>query len=476
MPASSSHVNEPSLETSSDILSIDKNEDYQHVLKVLQILKSQQTKASKDIDTLHQLKSEALKDPYGFLLDLNKKPRHHMPKLQKVVAVPPIDWGKYRFLPESRLAQETSTLCDLTQKYMNQRKPTFCNILDIQTQPETGSSPATPTLAKSLQHELQKATQAMRQIPSRAASVSDGSEDEDTESVATKTTPPSTGKSYGRKGKGKRRTSMAQTGKDLQASAMDMSETESPTVSRLQSIEPRTSDEDGFTETNETPSFNQPWTDEEQARLQELLVVFPDEPIQAQRFNKISKALGTRTPRQVASRVQKYFIKLAKMGLPVPGRFSIPPSCQPKEKDQRSKPKSKKSGRITKPSAPSLRTSGAGYNSLLSGGITNTRISGAHYTTSHGPPAAFMSDDEDMNVKEMMRTVNTKLEANDLVIHEGYACDGCGTEPIVGVRYKCTVCDVSEQVDLCGQCMEKGTFTNALYLSLIRSSYTRPSI
>ncbi|RCH87797.1 ZZ-type zinc finger-containing protein 3, partial [Rhizopus stolonifer] len=176
-----------------------------------------------------------------------------------------------------------------------------------------------------------------------------------------------------------------------------------------------------------------------------LLVVFPDEPIQAQRFNKISKALGTRTPRQVASRVQKYFIKLAKMGLPVPGRFSIP---------------SKKSGRITKPSAPSLRTSGAGYNSLLSGGITNTRISGAHYTTSHGPPAAFMSDDEDMNVKEMMRTVNTKLEANDLVIHEGYACDGCGTEPIVGVRYKCTVCDVSEQVDLCGQCMEKGTFTN----------------
>jgi hypothetical protein len=57
-----------------------------------------------------------------------------------------------------------------------------------------------------------------------------------------------------------------------------------------------------------------------------LLITFPDEPVQAQRFNKISKALGTRTPRQVASRVQKYFIKLAKMGLPVPGRITIPVS------------------------------------------------------------------------------------------------------------------------------------------------------
>lgn len=41
-----------------------------------------------------------------------------------------------------------------------------------------------------------------------------------------------------------------------------------------------------------------------------------------------------------------------------------------------------------------------------------------------------------------------------------YQCDGCGTEPIVGVLYKCTVCDVSEEVDLCGTCMEKGTFVN----------------
>lgn len=63
-----------------------------------------------------------------------------------------------------------------------------------------------------------------------------------------------------------------------------------------------------------------------QRRLEELLEVYPDEPVQSQRFLKISKALGTRTTKQVASRVQKYFIKLAKLGLPVPGRVSIPVS------------------------------------------------------------------------------------------------------------------------------------------------------
>lgn len=113
--------------------------------------------------------------------------------------------------------------------------------------PEYTSNPSTPNAAKSLQQELAKATQAMHQIPSRANSVSDYSEDEDTESVATKTTPKSgrvvasttspatfnnvsttSGKLCSGKGRGKRRTSMVQTGleRDLRASSMDMSETE----------------------------------------------------------------------------------------------------------------------------------------------------------------------------------------------------------------------------------------------------------
>lgn len=43
--------------------------------------------------------------------------------------------------------------------------------------------------------------------------------------------------------------------------------------------------------------------------------------MERKRYQKIAKAMGTRTTQQVASHVQKYFIKLANAGLPVPGRM-----------------------------------------------------------------------------------------------------------------------------------------------------------
>ncbi|XP_041974176.1 ZZ-type zinc finger-containing protein 3 [Aricia agestis] len=67
-------------------------------------------------------------------------------------------------------------------------------------------------------------------------------------------------------------------------------------------------------------TFNQLWSCEEQKRLEELLEMYPEEPVELRRYKKISEALGTRTPMQVASRIQKYFAKLAKAGMPIPGR------------------------------------------------------------------------------------------------------------------------------------------------------------
>lgn len=102
-------------------------------------------------------------------------------------------------------------------------------------QTEYTSTPPTPVTVANLQQELVKATQAMRQIPSRANSVSDFSDDEEDEPMSTKTTPRSQhfystpiNTTCAGKGIGKRRTSMIQTGieRDLQASSMDVSEVE----------------------------------------------------------------------------------------------------------------------------------------------------------------------------------------------------------------------------------------------------------
>ncbi|XP_062849900.1 ZZ-type zinc finger-containing protein 3 isoform X2 [Trichomycterus rosablanca] len=67
-------------------------------------------------------------------------------------------------------------------------------------------------------------------------------------------------------------------------------------------------------------TFNQLWTVEEQKKLEQLLLKFPPEEVESKRWQKIADELGNRTAKQVASRVQKYFIKLTKAGIPVPGR------------------------------------------------------------------------------------------------------------------------------------------------------------
>lgn len=71
---------------------------------------------------------------------------------------------------------------------------------------------------------------------------------------------------------------------------------------------------------NKPETFNQLWSCEEQRRLEELLEIYPEEAIESRRYKKVAKALGTRTTVQVMSRIQKYFTKLAKAGLPIPGR------------------------------------------------------------------------------------------------------------------------------------------------------------
>ena len=45
-----------------------------------------------------------------------------------------------------------------------------------------------------------------------------------------------------------------------------------------------------------------------------------------------------------------------------------------------------------------------------------------------------------------------KKEINGKAVHHGFICDGCGMNPIVGNRFKCTVCD---NFDFCEACEEK---------------------
>uniref|UniRef100_H2Y8R5 Uncharacterized protein n=1 Tax=Ciona savignyi TaxID=51511 RepID=H2Y8R5_CIOSA len=85
--------------------------------------------------------------------------------------------------------------------------------------------------------------------------------------------------------------------------------------------QPSTSSENNQPNKTRAESFKKSWTVEEQRKLEELLVKYPQEAVEFNRFRKIAAELQGRTPLQVQSRVQKYFIKLAKAGFTIPGRM-----------------------------------------------------------------------------------------------------------------------------------------------------------
>lgn len=60
------------------------------------------------------------------------------------------------------------------------------------------------------------------------------------------------------------------------------------------------------------------WTLDEQRKLEELLNKYPPETVDSKRFVKIANEMN-RTPKQIASRVQKFFKKLHDANLPIPG-------------------------------------------------------------------------------------------------------------------------------------------------------------
>ena len=182
-----------------------------------------------------------------------------------------------------------------------------------------------------------------------------------------------------------------------------------------------------------------------------------------ERWKKIANDLGNRTPVQVQSRVQKYFLKLQKAGLPIPGR--APPS---RNKNRYLRPPLKK--KFSK--QPLLESTKK--CSLLSSFVPTVRMDEGE--------SEFMSDDvqpppddeikeieddeeelvehyqtdllssEDFKLFQLLNKVKAESEhelRTESTEHVGYKCDHCSSEPILGTRWQCNVC----QVDFCNTCL-----------------------
>ncbi|KAM5256776.1 ZZ-type zinc finger-containing protein 3 isoform 2-T2 [Ctenodactylus gundi] len=242
-------------------------------------------------------------------------------------------------------------------------------------------------------------------------------------------------------------------GESLSYSVLPLSDGPEGSSSRPQMIRGRLCDD------TKPETFNQLWTIEEQKKLEQLLMKYPPEEVESRRWQKIADELGNRTAKQVASRVQKYFIKLTKAGIPVPGR--TPNLYIYSKKSSTSRRQHPLNKHLFKPST---------------------------FMTSHEPPV-YMDEDDDRSCfhshlstaveeasdeesipimyrnlpeyKELLQFKKLKKQKlqqmqaeSGFVQHVGFKCDNCGVEPIQGVRWHCQDCPPEMSLDFCDSCSD----------------------
>ncbi len=227
-------------------------------------------------------------------------------------------------------------------------------------------------------------------------------------------------------------------------------------------------------------TFNQPWTAEEQQRLEELLVQYPSEDVEMMRWKKIAAALGNRTAIQVQSRTQKYFLKLAKAGLPIPGR-------QTKSKHNKyasGSAASQKNSTFFPNLSPAVKMTEDGEDEEEEGLLnyrTHPSLQRQHQQTHQRGLIlndGYYLEEEDVSDEDgVAESLRSSKEYQELLwlkrvrrehelerqrpdgphVHRGFRCDGCGVEPILGGRFQCADCVGGEDtIDFCCECAPKG--------------------
>lgn len=209
-----------------------------------------------------------------------------------------------------------------------------------------------------------------------------------------------------------------------------------------------------------------PWTLEEQHRLEQLLVEYPDEPVAAYRWEKIARALG-RTPKQVVSRIHRYFERLARAGLPVPGRF--PSSSR--------QPTTGESNRNASSSAStSTHTAHRAYNVLEAPAVkmdTALPVVEDAALLTDGEKRMFAGLEGSDDYKELVRLKRIKLlqeRSGEVIVStpgpsrpsatvHSSQCSSCHANPIIGTLYSCVECS-NPRTTLCANCHSQGSYTS----------------
>ncbi|CAB4064213.1 unnamed protein product [Lepeophtheirus salmonis] len=162
------------------------------------------------------------------------------------------------------------------------------------------------------------------------------------------------------------------------------------------------------------------------------------EDVEMERWKKIANALGNRTPIQVQSRIQKYFLKLHKAVLDFNGRnFS---------KNSTFFPNHNPTVKMNEDEDESMREDDIYYNRPQEEeDEEEDDVEDTDEKLKSSPKYKELT-----LLRKVRREIESELREGSYV-HLGYRCDGCNVEPILGCRWHCTECS-NKEVDFCNKC------------------------
>ncbi|KAI8622116.1 hypothetical protein BC830DRAFT_1090888 [Chytriomyces sp. MP71] len=175
-----------------------------------------------------------------------------------------------------------------------------------------------------------------------------------------------------------------------------------------------------------------PWSQEEKELFKALMEKYPPEPTIKERARKIAPEFPTRSLGTIATRLGS----LAKKG-DLFGDTLI------------------SSSDLSNPKAL-VHSSGTHY---IGSHVAEMADSDSEVSDEDIDPHLKNSDEymELMRLKSLLKIREREQVgsvSNTEVVHHNYACDSCGLDPIVGVRWKCKDCPADRQVDLCNECIQ----------------------
>ncbi|KAI9355438.1 hypothetical protein DFJ73DRAFT_825719 [Zopfochytrium polystomum] len=389
----------------------DSNPDYQLIASAVTVLRNQLQQAELDVLRLTELKEKALADPTAFLAQLLSKDlrREHIPSLQRVVAIPEVDLTKYgvsgpshnEFRPAKR-ARRVSVFRQINHNSLFQAVPS-----------RTSSSNALYASAPDFVDDTVCDVQATLSADISAK-------------PPLQPQPPAS-------------TSQSQTASST------------PPAPLLQAAPPVTATPPSKLGPAEPPPPSKPqynqslWSDSENRRLLELLDEIPAESTIAGRAEKISRLLGTRSPIQIANRLNKL--------IGSDGRSSLRKSLSLQQRLANS----------------SKRTSGVHYLGSSQAPVQMSDDSDSDSDSRFDPSVRETDQYKELRKLKRLAKLKSREQASASTkigpIHRSYSCDSCSMSPIVGIRWKCKDCPADAQIDLCEDCVVKG-FENGSHSAL----------